>query len=207
MKYEWRKKDKFIYIPKAVPTQITLPSFNYLTIEGKGNPNSVEFQEVVGALYAYSYAIRMLPKKGIIPEGYFEYTVFPLEGFWTSEEKPKPGEAVDKDTLIYQLMIRQPDFVSKELVASLNEEVAKKIGVELAEQVQFQQIEEGQVLQMLHVGSYDTESITFAEMEAYCEENNLEKIGKWHKEIYLSDPRKVIPDKQKTTLRFPIRPI
>lgn len=205
MKYEWRKQDKLIYLPKEVPSLVNVPKWSYLTVNGTGNPNSEAFKELVEALYAYSYAIRMLPKKGIEPAGYFEYTVFPLEGFWTLEKAPKKNEIIDKDQLIYQLMIRQPDFVTKELIVSLKEQVAKKVSLPILEKLRFEEIEEGQNLQMLHIGSYDNEIDSFKQMEEYCKEHHLVRTGVGHKEIYLSDPRRVAPEKQKTVLRFPVK--
>ncbi|MGX7420372.1 GyrI-like domain-containing protein [Carnobacterium gallinarum] len=205
MKYEWRKQDKLIYLPKAVPTVIEVPKMNYLTIDGAGNPNSTEFSKLVEALYAYSYAIKLSPKKAMEPEGYFDYTVFPLEGFWTATVPPKVGEAIDKDTLIYQLMIRQPEFVTEQVVDEFKELVAKKVPLEQLMKVKFMEIDEGKNLQMLHIGSYDSEAASFKKMEEHCIANDWIPSRTKHKEIYLSDPRKVLPEKQKTVLRFQIR--
>lgn len=123
MKYEWRKQDKNIYLPKAKPEIIDLEPMTYITIQGKGNPNHPLFSELVTALYATSYAIKMMPKKGDIPEGYYDYTVFPLEGFWSLE----PGSlAFDKEKLTYKIMLRQPDFITPELFEMAKEKAAKK---------------------------------------------------------------------------------
>lgn len=204
MKYEWRKKDKELYLPKAVPTIIELPPMQYLTIRGEGNPNGEGFKAAIQALYAYSYAIKMSPRKGIETEGYFDYAVFPLEAFWDSKVAPVEGQPLDKDQFIYQLMIRQPDFVTAELMDVVKETVAKKITAESLENVQLEIISEGKNLQMLHLGSYDSEPVSFKEMTEYCQENRLERIGHIHKEIYLSNAEKVEANKLKTVLRFPI---
>ena len=87
MKYEWRKKEKEYYIPKEKPQSVEIPEFKYFTLKGKGNPNSEAFKECIQVLYSLSYAIRMMPKNGITPEGYFEYTVYPLEWIWDLSEK------------------------------------------------------------------------------------------------------------------------
>ena len=111
-KFEWRKHAKKYYLPKAVPELIEIPEFKFITICGSGNPNSSEFADRVAALYALSYAIKMAPKKGFNPVGYFDYTVFPLEGVWDVNDEAKRVGSWTKDQLIYKLMIRQPDFVT-----------------------------------------------------------------------------------------------
>jgi hypothetical protein len=202
MKYEWRKKDKDLYLPKDLPMMIEVPPIKYFTLIGKGNPNSEEFTKTVEALYALSYAIRMMPKKGIIPEGYFEYTVFPLEGVWDLDEEGRKLEHLDKDRLVYKLMIRQPEFVNEELFFKAKELVEKKVTKEWLGAVLFEEITEGICVQCMHKGSYDGESETFARMEEFCKENGLKRIDKRHREIYISDPRKVSMEKLKTVLRF-----
>ncbi|MBC1474064.1 hypothetical protein HB852_05510 [Listeria grandensis] len=202
MKYEWRKHDKKIYLPKENPEIIELGPVKYITICGKGNPNAPAFSELVTALYATSYAIKMMPKKGITPDGYYDYTVFPLEGFWSLE---KGSLVLDKEKLIYKLMIRQPDFVTPELFEIAKEAIVKKVSAEHRDKLELEEITEGLNLQMLHLGSYDDEPASFAKMEAFCEANNLERLSKAHKEIYLTDASKVSPEKLKTTLRFRIK--
>ncbi len=208
MKYEWRKKDKGLYLPKATPTMIDVPTMQYLTMEGEGNPNSEGFSTSVQSLYSLSYGIKMLPKSGVTPEGYFDYTVFPLEGVWnlTEEgiEKYHSGLPIVelKAYFKYKVMIRQPEFVDEDLVESVREKVALKKKALPINSVKFETINEGKAIQMLHIGSYDDEPATFAEMEAYAEAQGFKRKDKSHKEIYLSDPSKVVPDKLKTTVRF-----
>ncbi|WP_042349913.1 GyrI-like domain-containing protein [Bacillus massiliigorillae] len=203
MKYEWRKAAKDLYIPKKKPEQVTIPKFSFFMLEGKGNPNDEAFSEAIGVLYSLSYTLKMLPKKGIIPEGYYEYTVFPLEGVWDMEEAGDIS-TLEKDKLIFTIMIRQPDFVTEELAKEVVEMVKKKKPHPLLDQVTFSSIDEGLCVQMLHIGSYDDESASFAKMDEYCEQHNLSRISRTHREIYISDPRKVQRDKLKTVLRFEV---
>ncbi len=211
MKYEWRKKDKALYLPTKEPMIIDIPPMQYLVITGEGNPNGQGFSECVQSLYAMSYGIRMLPKTGVIPVGYYEYTVFPLEGIWSFSEEGinrlQVGEDLInlKDYMTYKLMIRQPDFVDWDLVEKIRVSVATKKKSLPIDRVTFETISEGNAVQMLHIGSYDSEPESFARMEAFASEQGLERKGKHHKEIYLSDPNKVAPEKQKTTLRFWVR--
>lgn len=202
MKYEWKKQEKQLYLPKNNPEVIKIPKFKFYTLVGKGNPNNEEFSEAVGVLYSLSYAIRMLPKKGIVPEGYFEYTVYPLEGVWDLAEEARGKEKLDKDSLIYTIMIRQPDFVTEQLAKDIIEKVKLKNSNELLDKVKYESIEEGLCVQMMHLGPFDSEPESFELMENYCNENGLKRLSKIHREIYISDPRKTQADKLKTVLRF-----
>jgi hypothetical protein len=202
MKYEWRKKDKEIYLPRTNPTIIDVPKMKYFTLKGKGNPNSEEFQDCVGALYALSYAIRMMPKKGMNPEGFFEYTVFPLEGVWDLDEEGRKMEVLNKDRLVYKIMIRQPDFVTEELFVLAKSLVTKKVPEKWLTAIHLEEIDEGLCVQCLHIGSFDTERETFTKMEEFCTSSNLIRTDKRHREIYISDPRKTETEKLKTVLRF-----
>lgn len=114
MKHEWRKKEKSLYLPKAQPEFLDVPPLNYFLIRGEGNPNSEAFAAKVAVLYGLSYAVKMAPKKGRAAEGYFDYTVYPLEGLWDLNEKGRAeyDGTFDKDNLVYQIMIRQPDLVT-----------------------------------------------------------------------------------------------
>lgn len=206
MKYEWRKKEKEYYIPKEKPQLVEIPEFKYFTLKGQGNPNTEAFKECIGVLYSLSYAIRMMPKNGITPDRYFEYTVYPLEGIWDLTEEGRLEETLNKDELVYKLMIRQPDFVTEEVVKTAMEIVKKKKPHPLLEKVEFESIKEGLCVQMLHVGPYDDEPRTFSAMKEFCTENNLEIKTLAHKEIYLSDFRKTEASKLKTVLRYLVNP-
>ncbi|MGI6114288.1 MAG: GyrI-like domain-containing protein [Mahellales bacterium] len=205
MKHEWRKHEKELYIPKQKPQLISVPEQKFFMIEGKGNPNSDEFQEKVAVLYSLAYAVRMMPKQGYTPEGYFEYTVYPLEGLWDLTEEGRKLDTLDKDELLYTIMIRQPDFVTKQIADEAFQIVRKKNPHPLLDEVLFDTMEDGLSVQMLHVGPYDNEPQSFEKMKKFIEENHLEIKTLRHREIYLSDARKVEPAKLKTVLRYMVR--
>lgn len=207
MKHEWRKKEKEYYIPKEKPQLLEIPEFKFFTLEGQGNPNTEAFTECIGVLYSLSYAIRMMPKNGITPEGYFEYTVYPLEGIWDLTEKGRSEQTLNKEELVYKLMIRQPDFVTEEIVKMAMEIVKKKKYHPLLEKVEFELIKDGLSVQMLHVGPYDDEPRTFSVMKDFCNENNLNIKTLAHKEVYISDFRKTESSKLKTVLRYSVEQI
>lgn len=205
VKYEWRKSDKALYLPKSKPELIEVPPMKYLMLNGKGNPNDPEFAETIEALYSVSYGIRMSHKSETIPEGYYEYTVFPLEGIWDLEEEARGLEIIDKDKLIYTLMIRQPEFLTEEFAQTIIDKVKKKKPNKLLKNIKLGSIDEGLNVQMMHIGSYDDEVKSFNLMEEFCSNNNLIRTDKTHKEIYISDFRKVDPIKLKTVLRFKVK--
>lgn len=202
MKFEWKKQAKELYLPKTQPELVDVPPMNFFMLEGQGNPNNDAFADAVGVLYSLSYAIKMMPKKGVTPEGYYEYSVFPLEGVWDLAEEARGLDKLDKDALIYTIMIRQPDFVTEELANTVIEQTKEKKPHPLLDRVRFAELEEGLCVQMLHIGPYDDEPASFAKMEKYCEANHLRRVSKIHREIYLSDVRKTAPEKLKTVLRF-----
>jgi hypothetical protein len=206
MAHEWKKVEKGFYLPGPKPELIKIPAFSFFSIEGKGDPNDKHFAEYIGVLYSLSYAVKMSPKKGLAPDNYFEYTVYPLEGVWdiSAEAKKNHTAVLDKSTLVFNLMIRQPDFVSYEFAVKIIEMTKKKKPHPLLENVKFSSIEEGNCIQMLHTGSYDNEPASFKIMEDFCVENKLKRESKQHREIYLSDARKISREKLKTVLRFKI---
>lgn len=206
MKIEWRKNDRALYLPKTVPALIEVPTKNYFVIDGKGDPNTTpDFQDAIEALYSLSYNIKMGPKSGKIPMGYYEYTVFPLEGVWDIDNKEIDYSALTKDNLLYSLMIRQPDFVTNDLALTTIESVKLKKANNSLTKVRFESIDEGLCVQMMHIGKYDDEPKTFTIMEQFCEDNNLLRISKTHREIYISDPRKTEENSRKTVLRFRVK--
>ncbi|OZV11576.1 hypothetical protein CIW83_14135 [Tissierella sp. P1] len=204
MKYEWRKQDKNLYLSKSKPEVIDVPAMNYFMIDGKGNPNDPSFSDYIEALYSLSYAVRMSYKSEIVPEGYYEYTVFPLEGIWDLAEEARDKEFLDKNKLIYTLMIRQPEFVTEKLARDIIERVKIKKSNKLLDKVKFNSLHEGLCVQMMHIGSYDDEPKSFRIMEEYCMANGLIRKEKTHREIYISDFRKTQPEKLKTVLRFKV---
>ncbi|AGX42509.1 GyrI-like domain-containing protein [Clostridium saccharobutylicum] len=202
MKFEWKKQEKNLYLPKEKPNLITVPQQNFFMISGKGNPNDEEFSEKIGILYSLAYAVRMMPKQGYTPDGYFEYTVYPLEGIWNLTEEGKQSNTLNKEELLYTIMIRQPDFVTQEVVNNAFENVRKKKNHPLLDYVNFETMEEGLSVQMMHIGSYDDEPQSFEQMKKFIEENNLKRTTLKHREIYLSDARKTEESKLKTVLRY-----
>ena len=205
MKYEWKKHEKNLYMPKQKPELITVPEQKFFMIKGKGNPNSEEFSEKIGVLYSLSYAVRMMPKSGYTPENYFEYTVYPLEGIWDLTEEGKKLDTLNKDEFLYTIMIRQPDFVTEEVVKRAFESVIKKKPHPFLNDVIFDTMEDGLSVQILHVGPYDTEPQSFEEMDQFTKMNNLQRVSLTHREIYISDARKVEPEKLKTVLRYRVK--
>ena len=207
MKHEWRKAEKGIYNPKEQPELIDIPAFQYIVLSGEGNPNSPFFGKCIEALYSLSYAIKMnLKKIENPPKGYMDWAVYPLTGIWDISEEGKQNYTgtLNKDDLIFDLMIRQPDFVSQEFFHEMLDLTKKKKPNELLDKVELKKIKDGKCIQMLHIGSYDDEPASFAKMEEFAAELDLERIDKTHREIYLSDFRKVAPDKLKTILRFQV---
>ena len=204
MKQDWKKTDKQYYLPKTKPELIKVPPFKFFSIVGQGDPNDKPFQENIGVLYSLSYAVKMSPKNNFAPRDYFEYTVYPLEGVWDLTEKGRENmsEKLDKSQLVFNLMIRQPDFVTPDFAMEAIERTKKKKYHPLLEKVKFEIIEEGSCIQMMHIGSYDTEPGSFRQMEEYCQQIGHKRESKRHREIYLSDFRKVPAEKLKTVLRF-----
>lgn len=204
-KYEWTKKEKSLYLPKPSPEMINVPSFKFITLRGKGSPANELFTECVGALYSLAYAIKMtLKKMEVSPKGYSDFTVYPLEGVWDINDKAKEqfSGIINKEDLIYQLMIRQPDFVDDNLFNKMLEQVKQKKPSPLLDRINFETIVEGKCIQMLHLGRFEDEPTSFTEMEAFAKVEGVTRLSKMHREIYLSDTRKVSPEKLKTVLRF-----
>lgn len=206
MKHEWRKAEKALYLPGTTPTQVTVPEQIYLTIDGEGDPNTPPYQARLGALFALSYAIRMMPKKGIIPEGYFEYAVYPLEGVYDQSGASAPGAALDKSAFVYRLMIRQPDFVTEDVLTLAREIARKKKPLPpMLDDVSLRRVTDGPCVQALHLGSYDDEPETFSQMQAYLDAHGLVRAGMDHREIYLNAPPRATPERLRTVLRYRVK--
>lgn len=205
VKLEWKKQEKQYYIPSESPQLIEIPAFNYFCISGKGNPNEAFFAEYISALYTLSYAVKMDLKKNL--PGHTDYTVYPLEGIWQLGDNARPLQdgTLNKDNLIFNLMIRQPDSISKEYAQETIDRTKKKKPNPLWDQVKFESITDGLCIQMLHIGSYNSEAVSFARMETFAAQQQRTRTGKVHREIYLSDARKTAPEKQRTVLRFQIK--
>ena len=208
MKHEWRKKEKEIYFPKNKPEIINVPTFKFLTIKGEGSPANKSFGDHIGALYAVAYAIKMtLKKETDQPKDYVDFTVYPLEGIWSlnKEAIKKFDGTINKEDFVFKLMLRQPDFVDRIFFKKMLALAKKKKPNPFLEKVKFEKIKDGKCVQMMHLGSFDNEPATFKVMENFAKENNLTRLSKTHREIYLSDFRKVAAEKLKTVLRFKIK--
>ncbi|HUW68684.1 MAG TPA: GyrI-like domain-containing protein [bacterium] len=208
MKSDWKKTDKALYLPGSDPRQVIVPPFQFFSIKGRGNPNGSHFMDCVGALYSVAYAVRMSYKSSNPPEGYFEYTVFPLEGVWdvSEEARYRAPHVLDKDQLVYTMMIRQPDFVTPEFARYAIEAVRKKRPGDILDSAEFGTYEEGLCVQMMHTGSYDSEAASFSRMHDYCAANSLVRKSMAHREIYISNPGSVAEAKLRTVLRFQAAP-
>lgn len=195
-------------MPKNRPEIVEVPPVNYIAVRGKGDPNEEgsEYKASIGLLYAIAFTIKM-SKKGSHPiEGYFDYVVPPLEGFWWQEH----GEEIDysqKEGFRFISVIRLPDFVTEKDFAWALEEAARKKGEDFSK-VEFLTCNEGLCVQCMHIGPYDDEPATVAAMEEYAKAQGYEENfgeGRFHHEIYLSDVRRCKPERLKTVIRHPIR--
>lgn len=208
MAFDFKKEYKELYVPKTTPGIVTVPPVNYIAVEGQGDPNQAdgEYQQAVSVLYAVSYTIKMSYKGAYQIPGFFEYVVPPLEGFWW-----QPGTSgvnyQDKSGFHWISVIRLPDFVRQEDFKWAVEEASRKKKVDCS-RARLLTLDEGLCVQMLHIGPYDTEPESVARMDRYLVENGYENDlsdARRHHEIYLSDPRKTLPEKWKTVIRHPIR--
>jgi len=202
-KVDYKKDFKPLYVPTTEPCVLTVPAFKFVVIAGEGDPNGDSFAEDTAALYSISYAVKMSYKGNHVPTGYYEYTVFPLEGEWDLID---PGKTIaDKNNFRYRIMIRQPEFLSPELFQRFLRETKKKKPNPSLDKMIFEEREEGLCCQMLHMGPYADEPKSFSRMEQFCTENGYTRLHKKHREIYLSDPRNTDPTKMKTVLRFQVK--
>ncbi|WP_314720323.1 GyrI-like domain-containing protein [Parvimonas micra] len=202
MKYEWKKNEKNLYGVKQKPQLIEIPSAYYIMIKGEGNPNESDFSNRVSALYSLAYGIKMLFKNMEKEElEYSDFTVFPLEGIWEKSD----DEEFDKSKLKYTIMIKQPYFITKEIFELAFEKVKKKKPNELYDEISFDCIESKKAIQILHIGSFDTEIESFEKLDNFASEMNLERSEKLHTEIYLNNKNRTAEDKLKTILRYTVK--
>jgi hypothetical protein len=201
-KLDYKKEYKDLYLPKKNPVIVTVPTIPFIMIDGNGDPNGEEFALATAALYSLSYSVKMSYKSDNIPTNYYNYTVFPLEGIWDLKDKTKP--LAEKSNFKYTLMIRQPDFLTVELLERFLAETKTKKPNNYLDKVNFSTISEGLCCQMLHIGSYDDEPTSFEMMHQFCTDSGFERASNTHREIYLSDPRKIERCKLKTVLRYQV---
>ena len=208
MAFDYKKEYKEFYMPKNKPSIVEIPKMNYIAVRGKGNPNDEEgeYKKTIGLVYGIAFTIKMSYKGTHKIDGYFEYVVPPLEGFWWQDGRV----GIDynqKEELNFISIIRLPDFVTKKDFDWAIEEATKKKKQDFSK-VEFLTYDEGICVQCMHVGSYDNEPATVELMHKYMEENGyvLDITDKrFHHEIYLSDPRKCNENKLKTVIRHPIK--
>lgn len=209
MPYDFKKEQKELYQPKTAPALVHVPKMNYLAVRGKGDPNDPdgEYARSIPLLYGVAYTLKMSPKAGHVIDGFFNYTVPPLEGFWW-----QPGLAgvdyANKAGFHFLSQLRLPDFVTRADFDWAVESATAKKKMDLSP-VEFFPYDEGLCVQCLHLGPYDAEPQTAAKMHDFMRRQGYAldiTDARCHHEIYLSDPRKCDPARLKTVLRHPVRP-
>ena len=208
MAFDYKKEYKEFYMPKNKPELVNVPEFNYIAVRGKGDPNEEggAYKKAIGVLYAVAYTLKMSYKTDHKIDGFFEYVVPPLEGFWWQDNRDNIDYS-DKSSFNWISVIRLPDFVSKSDFDWAVKTASKKKNLDCSS-AEFLTFKEGLCVQIMHCGSYDDEPATVAIMDAYLEQNGYENDmseNRLHHEIYLSDARKTAPEKLKTVIRHPIR--
>ena len=210
MAFDFKKEYKEFYMPKNKPEFVNVPKANYIAVRGKGDPNEEggAYQQAIGVLYAVAYTLKMSYKTDYKIKGFFEYVVPPLEGFWWQDDV-KGVDYTNKATFNWISVIRLPDFRLEYDLIWAKETAAKKKKLDCSS-VEFLTVDEGLCVQIMHVGSFDDEPVSVALMDTYLEQNgyvndmNTERL---HHEIYMSDARKVPPEKWKTVIRHPVKKI
>ena len=208
MAFDFKKEYKEFYLPKNRPEIVTVPRANFIAVRGQGDPNAEggAYQQAIGVLYALAYTLKMSYKTDYRIQGFYDYVVPPLEGFWRQEGV----EGIDygnKAAFQWTSVIRRPDFVTEKDLAWAVETAEKKKKLDCSAAA-FLTVDEGLCVQILHLGPFDEEPASVALMDAYIRErgyvNDLSE-QRQHHEIYLSDARKVEPARWKTVIRHPIR--
>ena len=210
MSFDFKKEYKEFYMPKNKPSIVTIPSMNYIAVRGKGDPNAEnsEYKATIGLLYGIAFTIKMSKKGDHQIDGYFDYVVPPLEGFWWQGGITSIDYA-HKEDFHFISVIRLPDFVTKADFDWAVAEATRKKKIEFSK-VEFQTIDEGLCVQCMHIGSYDDEPKTVALMHDFMREQGYEldiSDKRLHHEIYLSDARKVESERLKTVIRHPVRKV
>lgn len=209
-KFDYKKEYKEFYLPPKTPGIITIPEINYLSVQGKGDPNEPEgeYKAAVGMLYAIAFTIKMSGRAGHKMDGYFSYVVPPLEGLWKMAGNV-PIDYAHKENFEWRAMIRLPEFVTKEEFDWAVSEATEKKQMNFSKVTYFT-YQEGLCVQCMHIGSYDDEPATIQKMKAFLEEQGYaEDLSekRLHHEIYLSDPRRTAKERLRTVIRQPIREV
>ncbi|HIS61922.1 MAG TPA: GyrI-like domain-containing protein [Candidatus Scybalomonas excrementigallinarum] len=205
MKLEWKRQEKEIYGVNTKPCIIDVPVQKYIIISGSGNPNGEIFSDKVAALFSVAYKIKMAYKS--LAEKNCEitdYSVYPLEGLWN---KASEKESLVKEELQYRIMIRQPDFITKQMFVNVLEEVKSKKDNPYLTDISFETVCDGKCIQVLHKGAFDDEAVSFELMNAYCLEHGYKRMGKEHREIYLNNANRTEKANLKTILRYKVTDI
>lgn len=200
MKYEWKKQEKELYGAKTVPAVVTVPEQNYIMISGEGNPNDADFSNRVSALYSVAYAVKMAYKKAA-QGGIDDFAVYPLEGVWQKIE----GDELVKENLRYTLMIRQPGFIEKDRIDAALECAKVKKPNPLLEEIRFEIVQGGTCVQILYIGAYDDELVSFAMLDKFARALRLTRAESCHREIYLNNANRTEKSKLKTILRYMVK--
>lgn len=208
MAFDFKKEYKEFYIAKNKPQIVDVPRANYIAVRGKGNPNEEngEYQKAISVLYAVAYTLKMSYKTDYRIDGFFEYVVPPLEGFWWQDNIDGVNYS-DKSSFNWISVIRLPDFVTEKDFKWAVETAEKKKKLDCSS-AEFLTVDEGLCVQIMHIGAFDDEPKTVAIMDKFLEDNGYENDmndKRLHHEIYMSDARKVSPEKWKTVIRHPIR--
>ena len=209
MAFDFKKEYREFYLPKNRPELVTVPPAAFVAVRGRGDPNEPggAYQQAIAVLYSVAYTLRMSRKAGHEIAGFFDYVVPPLEGFWQQE---RPG-AIDygrKDDFRWISAIRLPDFVTPAELAWAVGTASDKKGFDCSA-AEYWTVEEGLCVQMLHLGPFDDEPASVAQMDGFAREAGYVPDfteTRLHHEIYLSDARRVPPERWKTVLRHPVRP-
>ena len=199
MKHEWKKHEKDLYGVKQSPRIVDIPMQQFIMIKGKGNPNDKEFSDKVSALYSLAYGIKMMYKNTNSTNEISDYTVYPLEAIWNDTGNT---QQLDKNQLEYTIMIRQPDVITKDIVFNALERLKIKKPNSLYEQIFFDTMQDAKSIEVLHIGAYDDEPISFQKMNLLAGENGLVRSTNYHREIYLNNANRVLKSKLKTILRY-----
>ena len=210
MAFDFKKEYREFYMPKSKPEIVTVPRANYIAVRGEGDPNEAggAYQAAIGVLYSVAYTLKMSYKTDHRIEGFFEYVVPPLEGFWW-QDGIAGVDYSQKSAFHWISVIRLPDFVTEADLAWAVDTASRKKRMDCSS-AEFLTIDEGLCVQILHIGPYDDEPATVAVMDAFLAESgyvNDLSATRLHHEIYLSDARKTAPEKLKTVIRHPIRKV